>query len=258
MTKKVIIVYVSLMVVIGVITYLASNRYSSGVDRDLPEEKLVVEKYVVLVEEDDDVYDEDSDDDDNTDDENGIYFQSNMHESAFFESKVEWPKVNLYTAKDAVYRMDSGSDLQSAWFEGKGYFRGKPDDIFMDLLDPMVMGPSNVTQSIEKKNASELDKSIRYQMHIEMTEVITIGFDISVSINYELNQRGEKSVIVYKSELMPGGSSVMKSMHEMIYIEALNDNWYRVFYQSEYSAFVVKEKETHAHFVQLFDRWKNK
>ena len=252
MTKKVILVYVTLMVVIGLITFFASRRYGSDVERELSDDRIFATRYAVQIEPDDE------EDDEVEDEEGDVYYQSRRNENFFFESKIEWPKVNLYKADHAVYRMNN-SENSRIRSEGKGYFLGKPDNIFADMLDPAVMGMSEIAQSIEKSHVVESGNSVFYDMNYWMREnhsdKDTFDFAVSVSVSYEQDHRGGIKRIVYKSKRMPGGSLPMFLMHEMISVEALNDNWFSISYQSEYDAFNIEKKDVRNHFRQLFERW---
>ncbi|MBQ9243075.1 MAG: hypothetical protein IJ165_07585 [Proteobacteria bacterium] len=41
--------------------------------------------------------------------------------SPFFETRVSWPEFDIAHADKAVYAIESGSNSEGAWFEGKGH-----------------------------------------------------------------------------------------------------------------------------------------
>lgn len=251
MTKKVIIIYVTIMVLVAAATFLAQRRYTPEIDKDYLEtpEEYTAPRIVSMVIESE--YAEDSDEDS---DELDVVYHARFDENVLFDSKVVWPDVNLKTVTNAVYHQESGSDNQGVWFEGKGFFMGKPDDIYHDLLDPKVMGLSNMTQSLEKKYIRETDQSATYLIHVEMDNEIKLNFDVDVWINCELDKKGAKWLITYDSHKF-GGGSIIKNMHEYMIIEAMNQNWFRVFYQSRYNASVLKSEDISKHYEAIFERW---
>ena len=163
----------------------------------------------------------------------------------FFESRVTWP---CFEAKAPVYAIESGSNEDGAWFEGKGIFRISLDDILRDMGEPLVMGPSNVTQDLSKRNSSGDAENQQYDLHVEMDYIFTVEFDLTVRIH------ATDDAIHYESH-KTAGTPVIERIDEIIEVHALRDGWCSVSFQSRYDALVVKEKETRQHFEELFARW---
>ena len=163
----------------------------------------------------------------------------------FFASRVEWPG---FDANAPVYVIESGSNKDGAWFEGKGFFRLSSEDILRDMGDPMIMGPSNVTQNLSRRNSTEDAGGQRYDLHVEMSYIMTVEFDLTVQIH----TTGD--VIHYESH-KTAGTSMIKRIDEIIDVHVLPGGWCSVAFQSRYDALVVKEKETRNHFEELFARW---
>ncbi len=168
--------------------------------------------------------------------------------SPFFETRVSWPEFDIAHADKAVYAIESGSNSEGAWFEGKGYFHGSLEAFVRDMNDPMIMGPSNVTKMLSRQNAIDQEDKHHYDLHVEMDYIFTVEFDITVDI--DVSAEG----IHYESH-KTRGTSVIKRLDEVIEIKKLSDEWYSVSFQSKYDALVVKEKETREHFELLFARW---
>ena len=163
----------------------------------------------------------------------------------FFASRVTWPR---FDAKAPMYTIESGSSEDGAWFEGKGYFHLGLDAILRDMGDPLVMGPSNVTHDLSRRNSSGDTENQRYDLHVEMNYIMTVQFDLTVQIAVEGN------AIHYESH-KTSGTSMIHRIDEIIEVQSLPDGWCSVAFQSRYDALVVKEKETRQHFDELFARW---
>ena len=166
----------------------------------------------------------------------------------FFESRVEWPAFDIKHADKSVYAIESGSNDEGAWFEGKGFFRGTSEAFVRDMNDPMIMGPSNVTQALSRQNATDEPTKHHYDLHVEMDYVFTVAFDLTVDISVTADG------IHYESH-KTSGTSMIKRIDEIIEIQSLSDGWYSIAFQSRYDAVIVKEKETRAHFEELFAHW---
>ena len=160
----------------------------------------------------------------------------------FFASRVTWPR---FDAKVPAYAIESGSGNDGAWFEGKGFFRRSIAEILRDMGDPMVMGPSNVTRDLTRRDGSG---DGAYVLHIEMDYIMTVEFDLTVRID------ATDDAIHYESH-KTDGTSMIDRIDEIIEVQALPDGWCSVAFQSRYDALVVKEKETRQHFEELFARW---
>ena len=163
----------------------------------------------------------------------------------FFASRVAWPE---FDSKAPIYAIESGSNDDGAWFEGKGFFHLSIDDILQDMGDPMIMGPSNVTQTLTRRNSSGDAANQQYDLHVEMNYIMTVEFDLTVQINTT------NDAIHYESH-KTAGTSLIKRIDEIIEVQALPDGWCSISFQSRYDALVVKEKETRQHFEDLFARW---
>lgn len=166
----------------------------------------------------------------------------------FFETRVVWPEFDIGHADKAVYAIESGSNSEGAWFEGKGYFRGTIEQFVRDMNEPLVMGPSNVTQALSRRNGLDDETKHHYDLHVEMDYIFTIEFDITVDIDVKPDG------IHYESH-KTNGTSVIKRLDEIIVINKVSDGWFSIAFQSRYEALVVKEKETREHFEELFARW---
>ena len=163
----------------------------------------------------------------------------------FFASRVTWP---CFDSEAPVYTIESGSNADGAWFEGKAIFRMSFDDLLRDMGDPLVMGPSNVTKDLTKRNSSGDVANQRYDLHVEMDYIMTVEFDLTVKID------ATDDAIYYESH-KTSGTSMIDRIDEIIEVHALRDGWCSVAFQSRYDALVVKEKETRQHFDELFARW---
>lgn len=166
----------------------------------------------------------------------------------FFETRVAWPEFDISRADKPVYAIESGSNGEGAWFEGKGYFRGTTEQFVRDMNEPLIMGPSNVTQALSRRNALDDETKHHYDLHVEMDYVFTIEFDLTVDIDVRPDG------IHYESH-KTNGTSVIKRIDEIIEIHKVSDGWFGIAFQSRYDALVVKEKETREHFEALFARW---
>ena len=166
----------------------------------------------------------------------------------FFNTRVPWPEFDSATAEKAVYAIESGSNSEGAWFEGKGFFRGNIEQFVRDMNDPLIMGPSNVTKALSRRNATDGDVKHRYDLHVEMDYIFTVEFDLTVDIDVSADG------IHYESH-KTNGTSMIKRIDEIIAIRKISDDWFGVAFQSRYDALVVKERETREHFEELFARW---
>ena len=189
-------------------------------------------------------------------DENALHVDENVLRDAreidramqFFETRVSWPEFDISHADKAVYDIESGSNNEGAWFEGKGYFRGSIEGFVRDMNEPLIMGPSNVTQALSRRNALDEEAKHHYDLHVEMDYIFTVEFDLTVDIDV-------KSDGIHYESHKTRGTSVIKRIDEIIEIKKISDEWFSIAFQSRYDALVVKEKETREHFEELFARW---
>ena len=174
--------------------------------------------------------------------------QTQQSDEVFFESRVAWPEFDAATATEPVFAIESGTNSEGAWFEGKGYFRGSIEGFAKDMGDPMVMGPSNVTEALSKRNERIDGSKHHFDIHVEMDYLFTVEFDLTVDIAVEADS------IHYESH-KTSGFSMIDRIDEIILVRKMPNNWYSVEFKSRYDAVVIKEEVTKAHFEILFARW---
>ncbi len=169
-----------------------------------------------------------------------------------FADRVSWPEFNPETATEPVYEIKSGVG-DNVWIEGKGYFRGSLEDVYRDLTDAMVIGPTHMTQDIVRDEFVETPDLTSYVMHVKMKYIFSIKFDLSASLR-PIYSGMEQSGWLYHSE-KTDGTTFIQMIDDTIVIEALENGWFKVEMQSLNEATKNKEDEARGHVEALFGYW---
>lgn len=169
-----------------------------------------------------------------------------------FADRVSWPEFNPETATEPVYEIKSGVG-DNVWIEGKGYFRGSLEDVYRDLTDAMVIGPTHMTQDIVRDEFVETPDLTSYVMHVKMKYIFSIKFDLSAALQpiYSGNEQGGW---LYHSK-KTAGTTFIQMINDTIVIEALENGWFKVEMQSLNEATKNKEDEARGHVEALFGYW---
>ena len=184
----------------------------------------------------------------------GSAFQPNP--TALFEERVGWPVFSPESVA-GVYRIVSGTDEDGAWFSGRGYFRRTLSEILADMSEPQRMGPSNVTDSLERVDFVSDDEFTAYTMQVKVSMVMTIEFELGVKIralHEDASDPGRRTGLYYESH-KTGGTRFIKRIDEFYIVREVEGGWLSIEFQSVNRATVTKEDDTRAHFEELFARW---
>lgn len=175
-------------------------------------------------------------------------------EIAPFANRIEWPQTPESPDMPA-FNMDSGADDQ-VWVEGKGYFKGTLDEVYADFIDPLIIGPIHLTKNIVRDQFIETEYKTSYVMHVKMKYIMTIEFDLSVTI--EKIYDGDQYIgLLYKSE-KTAGTRFIETISDTILVKKLDDDRFSVEFSSINIATMDKEDEAREHLEVLFEYWKNK
>ncbi len=167
-----------------------------------------------------------------------------------FADRVAWPDL---TAEGVIYNIESGID-DGVWVEGKGFFCGTLDDVYSDLTDKKIIGPTHMTQDIERDEFVETPDKTSFVMHIKIKYGLTIKFDLSAEL-IPLYTQYKKSGILYHSE-KSSGTTFIKVISETILIEQMENNWFSAEFISVNVATQDKLDEARQHLENLFEHWK--
>ncbi len=170
-----------------------------------------------------------------------------------FASRVQWPEFDLSTAQAPVFTIDSGVN-DGVWVEAKGYFHIPLDQIFQDLTDVQVMGPTYLTNDIVQKDLVNNQVLTTYTMDIKMRYIMSVEFSIGVRIEAFYDAQGQLKGYVYQSNKSDGTRFITR-IDESLVVRQLENNWFSVEFQSLNVATMNKEEETRKHIESLFDRW---
>ena len=173
-----------------------------------------------------------------------------------FANRVEWPEVPSacgVMGQTSAFNIESGVD-DGVWVEGKGYFRGTLDDVYRDLTDEKIIGPTHMTQDIERDEFVETPDKTSFVMHIKIKYGLTIKFDLSAEL-IPLYSQYEKSGLLYHSE-KTSGTTFIKVISETILIEQLENGLFSVEFISINVATQDKLDEARQHLEKLFGHWK--
>lgn len=171
-----------------------------------------------------------------------------------FANRIEWPQMPE-SVETSAFNMDSGAD-DHVWVEGKGYFKGTLDEIYADFIDPLVIGPIHMTKDIVRDQFVETGNKTSYVMHVKMKYIMTIEFDLSVTI--EKIYDGDQYVgLMYTSQKI-AGTRFIEKISDTILVKKVDDSRFSVEFSSINVATMDKEKEAREHLEVLFEYWKNR
>lgn len=169
-----------------------------------------------------------------------------------FANRVEWPVFPTEEGVTSAFKIESGIS-DNVWIEGKGYFRGTLDDVYSDLTDEKIIGPTHMTQDIVRDEFVETPEKTSFVMHIKMKYVLTIKFDLTAEL-IPLYTKKEKSGLLYHSE-KTSGTTFIKVISETILIEQLENGWFSAEFISINVATQDKLEEARSHLEMLFNYW---
>ena len=178
-----------------------------------------------------------------------------LHESDLqpFANRIQWPEKPVSDDAQPAYVIESGVE-EGVWLEGKGYFKGSLPDILKTLTNPKIMGPTYLTDDIVVDEYRESDVLTTFVMHVKMRYIMTVEFDLSVSI--EAIYDAEDNIVGYRyHSSKQSGTKFITRIEENIIAKKLDDTWFSVEAQSINEATMNKEKETRKHLETLFGYW---
>ena len=171
---------------------------------------------------------------------------------ASFLRHVAMPAMPQDTAP--VYRIKSGKS-DAVWVEGAGWFRGSLQDVYADLVDVQIMGPTHLTQDIVRDNYVQNDAGASYVMHVKMRYVLSVEFDLTVTV--EPTYDGDvQTGWIYRSE-KTSGTRFIQRISDTIQITVHDGGWFSVALQSLNEASQDKEDEARKHVEDLFKHWES-
>ena len=179
-----------------------------------------------------------------TDAENPRIFLSTLSP---FAQRVTWPEN-----QDVAYHIESGTD-DGVWVEGKGYFRGSLQDVYRDLIDEKIIGPTHMTQDIVRDQFVETPSRTSFVMHVKMKYILTIEFDLSAEIMPIFEDNTQVGWIYHSQKT--AGSRFIHMIDDTLVIRQIDENRFSVELQSLNRASQDKEKEARGHVETLFDTW---
>lgn len=165
--------------------------------------------------------------------------------------------VTATTTLDAPPVIDSGTDDDGVWVEGSGIFTGSLDDVYSDLVDPLVIGPVHMTKDIAISDFASSNTRTTYVMHVKMRYILSVEFDLTALIEPFYDDIGNQIGWTYTSEKLSGSRFLTKVTTRLI-VRKHGDNAFQVDFKSENVATMNKEAEARKHLETLFDYWKNK
>ena len=167
-------------------------------------------------------------------------------------NRIEWPEMPADPTVTSNYRIESGTE-DMVWVEGKGFFKGSLQDVYNDLIDPMVIGPIHMTKDIVQDQLEQTEQRTSYVMHVKVKYILTIEFDLSATL--EPLYEGETQVgWIYQNE-KSAGSSLLSVISTYLVIKTLENGWFSAEFLSLNKAAQNKESESRGHLESLFSHW---
>lgn len=167
-----------------------------------------------------------------------------------FANRVAWP--DMPADQTPIYNIESGID-DGVWVEGKGYFKGSLDDLYADLTDIKVIGPNHLTEDIVRDAFVETPNQTTYVMHIKMKYVLSIAFDLGVTLDTLYDGQNRAGYLFHNEKI--DGTSFIKMISTTIVAKALPNGMFSVEMQSLNKAAQDKEDECRKFIQNLFGYW---
>ena len=171
-----------------------------------------------------------------------------------FANRVEWPAKPESAEATPVYQIESGT-AENVWVGGKGYFQGNLEQVYAELINEQIIGPTHLTKDITRAEFDQGELKTSYVMHVKMKYILHIEFDLSVVIE-PIFENGKRVGWLYHSE-KTGGTSFIKVISDTILIHELENNWFSVELLSVNEAAKDKEDEARKHAETLFEYWES-
>ena len=166
--------------------------------------------------------------------------------------RVEWPAAPAAETAVPASNIQSGI-ADNVWVEGKGFFRGTLQDVYNDLTDVMVIGPTHMTQNIERDEFVQTDALTSYVMHVKMKYILSVEFDLTAKLEPVFD--GETQVGWFYQSDKTAGTRFIQMISDTIIIRQIENGWFSVEMRSLNQATQDKEKEARAHVETLFSYW---
>ncbi|MBQ9817659.1 MAG: hypothetical protein IJM59_09415 [Proteobacteria bacterium] len=167
-------------------------------------------------------------------------------------NRVEWPAAPAPETTVPTSNIQSGV-ADNVWVEGKGFFRGTLQDVYNDLTDVMVIGPTHMTQNIERDEFVQTDALTSYVMHVKMKYILSVEFDLTAKLEPVFD--GETQVGWFYQSDKTAGTRFIQMISDSIIIRQIENGWFSVEMRSLNQATQDKEKEARAHVETLFSYW---
>ena len=139
------------------------------------------------------------------------------------------------------------------WVEGKGFFKGTLQEVYQDLIDPMIVGPIHMTKDIVQDDLVQTDLLTTYVMHVKVKYILTVEFDLTASLE-PLYDGDKQTGWIYQNE-KTSGSSLLSVISTYILIREQDNGWFSVEFLSLNKAAQNKESESRGHLEALFSYW---
>ena len=170
-----------------------------------------------------------------------------------FAARVTWPAFDATTAQKPEYIIKSGVE-DGVWVEAKGYFKRSLEDVYKDLIDVQIMGPTYMTKDIVQKELVQNPVLTTYNMDIKLKYIMTVEFSLGVRIEALYGEDDAIGGYKYNSSKL-SGTSFITTIDEQIVIRSIDNGWISVEFKSLNEATMNKENETRKHIESLFERW---
>ena len=169
-----------------------------------------------------------------------------------FANRVEWPEMPVDPEMKSAYLIKSGTE-DMVWVEGKGYFKGSLQDVYKDLVDPMIIGPIHMTKDIVQDKLEQTDLATTYVMHVKVKYILTVEFDLTATLEPIFDGNTQVGWL-YQNE-KTSGSSLLSVISTYILVRALDNGWFSAEFLSLNKAAQNKESESRGHLEALFGYW---
>lgn len=169
-----------------------------------------------------------------------------------FANRVEWPQMPDNSDAPATFNITSGTG-DDVWVEGKGYFHGTLEDIYQDLTNEQIIGPTHMTRDIERAEFTQTELRTSYVMHIKMKYVLPIKFDLTATLE-PIFENGELAGYLYHSE-KTAGTTFIKVISDTLLVKKLSNNLFSAEFLSVNIAAQDREEEARGHAETLFGYW---
>jgi len=164
---------------------------------------------------------------------------------------IDWP--SMPGAEDCATNIVTSAVDDGVLVQGRAYVKRSLDDIYGDLITPLIIGPVHMTTDIELRSLEETPLKTTFVLQNTIKYIMTVDLELTWTIE-PVFENGRR-VGYYGTAEKTNGSWQIKQISNKLQILEIEPGLVSVEITSFNRAAMDKEEESKTYVTKLFDFW---